>query len=90
MKPIDPRKLHEMEDKAREIGHLIGNAIKGHCREKNLSRYGFALMMFSFDGAELTWISDSNRDDMIKLLDEFKQALENNNADALSRPKGRG
>lgn len=82
MKPIDMAYLHSLEAKAREIGHQIGGAVgKGN---------GFALLLFSFDGPEMTWISNANRDDMIKVLDEFKAALKAGEADSLSRPKGRG
>jgi len=84
MRPIDMQKLHQLEEQAREIGVLIGRGI-----EKR-GKYGFCLMLFDFDGPELTWISNSNRDDMIKVLDEFKTALFENTADKLSRPRGQG
>jgi hypothetical protein len=86
MRPIDPKTLHDLEATAREIGHLIGGAVDQLGKGQN----GFCLMLYSFDGPELTWISNSNRDDMIKVLSEFKKALKENMADTLSRPKGSG
>jgi hypothetical protein len=86
MKPVNPQVLHKLEEKAREIGGLIGKSLA----EGMGKRYGFTLMLFSFDGAELTWISNANRDDMVELLKEFQAALQSGEADALSRPKGKG
>lgn len=82
MRAIDLALLHRLEKQARKLANLIGYGIeKGH---------GFVLMVFSFDGPEMTWISNANREDMIKVLDEFKAALINGAADELSRPKGSG
>jgi len=87
MKPIDYRELHGLEEKAREIGRLIGGSIDSMEPQK---KRGFCLMLFSFDGAEMTWICNANRDDMLELLDEFKTALMRGKADTLSQPKGKG
>lgn len=86
MRPVDPKRLHDLEETAREIGHLIGGAIE----QRTGAKQGFCLMMFSFDGPEMTWISNGERADMIKVLKEFQRALETNTADVLSRPKGSG
>lgn len=71
-KQIDPAKLRYLEAKAREIGKLIDSAINesvtGGASEK---RFGFALLLFSFDGSELTWLSNAERADMIKALEEL-------------------
>lgn len=77
MREIDPEKIKHLEKSAREIGSVVGNAINrfGATRE-----YGFCLMLFSYEGPELTWISSGNREDMIKVLDEFKEKLLGGNA----------
>jgi hypothetical protein len=70
--PMDADKMRRMEACAREIaGHLqkafdMWRAM-GHQEEK----WGFALFIFSFGGAEMTYISNSNREDMVKMLLEF-------------------
>lgn len=63
---IDSELLREMEHLARQIGEIIGAAMEAHERKR-----GFLLMMFSFEGPELTYISNANRGDIIKLLEEF-------------------
>jgi len=35
------------------------------------NKWGFALMIFSFDGPEFTWISNAQRADMVKAMQEF-------------------
>jgi hypothetical protein len=62
----DTEAMRHLEERAREIGHIIGRSI-----EHQGLRFGFALFLFSFDGPEMTWISNANRDDMIKGLLEF-------------------
>lgn len=67
MKPVDLNKLHRMEKINREVGALIGAAIR-----ESGGKYGFALFMFSFDDeSEMTWISNAERASMIKALKEF-------------------
>lgn len=90
MRAVDPKTLHEIEEMAREVGALIGEATRRQAQAKGIERYGFALMMFSFAGPEFTWISNAEREDMIKVLKEFIQQLKAGTADELSRPKGRG
>ena len=67
MREIDPSQLRYLESKAREIAKLLDKAVnKGQPR-----RYGFTLLLYSFEGPELTYISNSNRDDMIKTMKEL-------------------
>lgn len=76
MRDLDPKTLHDLESKAREIGHLIGGAVDQLGKGLN----GFCLMLYSFNGPELTWISNGNREDMVKIMREFVQRLEDNMA----------
>ena len=77
MREIDPERLKHLESTARDIGHILGKTVNrwGAPRE-----FGFALMLFSYDGPELTWISSADRADMIKVLDEFKEKLQGGKA----------
>jgi hypothetical protein len=68
MRPVDGDKMRRLEALAREVGHLIGDAI-----EVGGVRQGFALMLFSFEGPEFTWVSNAQRADMLKVLEEFVQ-----------------
>lgn len=53
-----------LEEKAREIGALIGAAVP--------SGVGFGLFIFDFgDGGHLAWISNAQRADMIKSIEEL-------------------
>src|SRR5215831_13955203 len=73
MKKIDiQQELHRLEESARLMGRTIGQVLEEIEPKK---KRGFALMIFSFDGDEMTWISNVEREDMIKLLDEFKANL---------------
>lgn len=72
MKDIDPAKLRYLEAKAREIGKLIDDAINESITGgQSNKKFGFALLLFSFDGSELTWISNAEREDMTKALEEL-------------------
>jgi hypothetical protein len=66
--PVDPEKMRHMEQAARMLGKLIellGDKAMGE-------HTGFALFLFSFgEHGELTYISNSSRADMIKMLHEF-------------------
>jgi len=85
-RPVDPKTLHDLEADAREIAHAIDGALNTAATV----RRGFALLIFSFDGPELTWISNANRADMVRALEEFLARVTAGTADELSRPKGRG
>jgi hypothetical protein len=63
---IDPQLLRRMEANCRDLGHMLGSAI-----QLENERIGFALMIFAFDGPEFTWISNAQRDTMIRALEEF-------------------
>jgi hypothetical protein len=60
----------EIEAKLRDIGALMKGAMK------DVPGYGFALMIFSFgpDGS-MFYISNAERDDMIKVLKELEEKL---------------
>lgn len=66
MRPIDPNEMRRLEAVAREVGDAIGRAI-----ERQGTQTGFALMIFSFDGPEFTWVSNARREDMVKTMQEF-------------------
>jgi hypothetical protein len=74
--PINPIKMKYLEQHAREIGEIVGRVIN----RPGYKEFGFALMLFSFAGPELTWISSAEREDMIKVLKEFQQRLEEGTA----------
>jgi hypothetical protein len=53
MKNIDPAKLRYLEARAREIARRIDDGInQAHETTGAPKQYGFALLLFSFDGAE--------------------------------------
>jgi hypothetical protein len=64
--PIDPERMRRIEGTCREIGELIGFAAK-----QSLGRVGFCLILFSFEGPELTYMSNASREDVIRMLEEF-------------------
>jgi hypothetical protein len=70
MRPMDGDKLRSMEAAGRDIAAALGRAFQ-RFGEKNDARWGFALMIFSFDGPEFTWISNAQRADMVKAMQEF-------------------
>ena len=66
--PDDPRfeiENNETVMKLRALASLIADV--------NEEGWGFALFLFSHNGPEFFWISDSDRKDMIKALKEFIQ-----------------
>lgn len=69
MRPIDPEFMRQLEHQARKLGDLINEALGN--RPGQQKKVGFALMVFSFDGPEYTWLSNANRGDMVKALQEF-------------------
>lgn len=81
--PVDMVKLVRMEKVNREVGAIIGRAIK-----ESGGGYGFALLMFSFgDDPEMTWISNAERPDMIKALKEFIEKSEAGEDDEFSKAR---
>jgi hypothetical protein len=65
--PIDPKELAMMEFEARGIANVLERAIN----KDGVRRKGFMLALFSFQGSELTYISNADRGDMINLLKEL-------------------
>jgi hypothetical protein len=60
--------LRAVEALSREIGHLIGKACP--------PGYGFLLVMFSFgEGGFTNYISNAEREDVVRLLDELRAKL---------------
>jgi hypothetical protein len=67
MREIEAKKLRHLEGKAREIAKLLDAAVNKGRDEKS----GFCLFLFSFEGPEFTYVSNAQREDMIKLLEEI-------------------
>ena len=69
---VDPVKMRYLESKAREIATLLDAGINDSTKiTGGTPKYGFALLLFSFTGEELTWISNAERADMIRLIEEL-------------------
>lgn len=75
MRQIDPAILRTLEARAREIGRGLDDALNptNPATGRRVRKQGFALLLFSFDGPELTWLSNADREDMIRLLEEILQ-----------------
>ena len=73
--PIDPERMRFLEGTSREIGNLIGSVINRLSSPSDKKQYGFTLILFSYEGSELTYISSSERSDMIRLLQEMISKL---------------
>jgi FPC/CPF motif-containing protein YcgG len=69
-RPMDAAKLRAMEHSGREIAKALERAFARY-GEDHSDKWGFALMIFSFDGPEFTWISNAQRADMVKAMQEF-------------------
>jgi hypothetical protein len=65
VKEIDPERMRNMEAMAREIAAALGRAT---ARQPGS---GFLLLLYSFEGPELTYISNGNREDCTKMLLEL-------------------
>lgn len=69
---MDQHKIRMMEAAAREIAALLESGMDSfRAKSGDPKRWGFALMIFSFEGPELTWISNAERADMVKAMQEF-------------------
>lgn len=55
-----------MEARCREIGNLLNKVFEKH----GDGSVGFCFMVFSFEGPEFTYISNAERESMIKMLEE--------------------
>ena len=77
-RPLDERVLHYIESEIKLIGRVVDAGLNP---DRSAKKYGFAIMLFSFDGPEFTWLSNAERADMIKALEEmllkFKQGRQN-------------
>lgn len=66
MREVDQEKLERTQELTRMVGRVINSAVQP---------YGFALLIFSFEGPELSYVSNADRDDMVKVLEEFTANL---------------
>jgi len=66
--PVDAEKMRHIEARARALAGVLDQATNDAFKNKRL---GFALFIFSFEGAELTYISNAEREMMVKVLAEF-------------------
>ena len=78
-RPIDPVSMRWLEGTARHLAAVIDATIK-----KGLKRYGFTLFLFSFDGPELTYISNAQREDMVKAVQEWLNRQRSSQRDSTS------
>lgn len=61
--PVDPRVKEVLNDWAKRIDSALPPG------------WGFALLLFTFgEGGTMTWISNAEREDMLKSLQEFIRA----------------
>jgi len=70
MRDMDGAKMRAMEAAGRDIANHLQVAFD-RFGAKNDEKWGFALMIFSFEGPEFTWISNAQRADMVKVMQEF-------------------
>jgi hypothetical protein len=68
MRPIDGERMRRLEATAREIAAALGRALERGGFEKDC---GFTLMLFSYEGPEITYISSARREDMKKTMLEL-------------------
>ena len=66
----DAERMRAMEACGKDIAAALGRAFQKF-GQKHDEKWGFALMLFSFEGPEFTWISNANRADMVKTMQEF-------------------
>jgi len=68
--PVEPEFKHKMIALSKVINEICNGEKKGDDRE-----IGFCLLMFKFgegcDSGRMNYISNSNREDMIKAMEEF-------------------
>lgn len=70
MREMDGDKIRSMEAAGRDIAKSLQVAFD-RFQQGSKEKWGFALMIFSFDGPEFTWISNAQRADMVKTMQEF-------------------
>jgi hypothetical protein len=70
---IDPEEMQRLEIKGQSLAVLIDSLLN----KRNLAtgsverKYGFVVMLFPFHKHGLTYISNAERDDMVKALEEL-------------------
>jgi hypothetical protein len=70
--PVDPERIRLMEQTARDIAAALGRATAQNNKKFAGEKWGFALFLFSFgERGEMTYVSNADREDMIKMLLEF-------------------
>ena len=74
IKPIRPEKMRQIEAEARKLGNVIDGLLNPN-RKVDGRKIGWALQIFSFEGSEFTYISNAQRDQMIKLFEEAANRL---------------
>jgi hypothetical protein len=70
MSGMDGERMRSMEAAGRDIAKSLQVAFDRFQRG-NKEKWGFALMIFSFDGPEFTWISNAQRATMVEAMQEF-------------------
>jgi hypothetical protein len=64
---IDPERMRAIEGRAQYIARLVGSAAQD---------LGWVVLLFELgDRPEMTYLTNCNRDDVVKLLDEFRGVL---------------
>jgi hypothetical protein len=64
---IDPERMSVIEERGRHIAAFVGNAAKD---------LGWVVLLFGLgERPELTYLSNCRRDDVVDMLDEFKDVL---------------
>lgn len=76
---INPVTMRWLEGSARHLAAVIEASINRVGR-----KYGFTLFLFSFDGPELTYISNAQREDMIKAVQEWLNRQRSSQRDSTS------
>jgi hypothetical protein len=82
--PIDPKLMRALEAHGRDVGRVIGQVIDARFGQGVV---GFCLCFFSFEGAEFTYISNAQREPMIKALEELIQHLRSGEAPTTSEQR---
>jgi len=87
--PMNPKRVRMMKAASREIAAHLERAIDSYRLHLGAAeeKWGFALMIFNFNGAEFTWISNAQRADMLKALKEFIAKHESGEATMTSEEK---
>lgn len=66
--------MESLEDEARELAVTLDHGLQ----DRHGQRIGFALILFTFgDSGSLTWISNAQRGDMIKAMEEWLHNVKN-------------